>query len=286
MEKEYTLNKDLLKKEFAAMGIHAGMNLMVHSSLSRLGYVEGGADAVLDALMELITEEGTLMLPSFNHDDCYHQGELFDVRKTRTTNGLIPDTFWRREGVLRSNSPTHAFAAWGKNAEKYLLNHENVITMGEGSPLDLLMQDGGYCLLLGVGYHSNTFHHCVEMLEKAPCLGRNSELYPMITRDGSEKMVYNWGWRSHGCPLNDWARYAPEMEKIHTQHTIGKGTATLYKLKDGYPIIAKNMHEGLTVTETDASGSEIGPVTYPPCSQCSIRPRKGKYTIIEAPESN
>jgi len=259
------LNKDSLKQAFAQMGIGPGMHLMVHSSLRRFGHVDGGADAVLDALMELVGEEGTLLFPTFNHDACYNKGEIFDVRSTPTINGIIPDTFWRRPGVLRSNSPTHAFAAWGKNAARYILNHENVITMGEGSPLDLLMQDGGYCLLLGIDYHSNTFHHCVEMLLHAPCLGRNTELYPMITRDGERKMIYNWGWRNSGCPLNDAAAYAPQMAAIHTQLQVGEATCTLYRLREGFEIIARGMKEG------------IG--DNPPCSQCPIRPRIATYTV-------
>ena len=113
------VTKEMLKQGFAELGIRAGMKVMVHSSLKSFGYVEGGADAVIDALMELLTPEGTLMMPSFNHEAPYFEGDIFDISKTPTTNGLIPDTFWRREGVSRSMNPTHAFAAWGKDRERY-----------------------------------------------------------------------------------------------------------------------------------------------------------------------
>lgn len=259
------LDRQSLEKAFSAMGIRPGMHLMVHSSLSRFGYVVGGADAVLDALMALLTPEGTLMLPSFNHNACYDAGELFDICKTPTTNGIIADTFWQREGVLRSINPTHSFAAWGKNAVRYTQAHHKVSTMGQGSPLHLLMQDGGYCLLLGVGYHSNTFHHCVEMCENVPCLGVNTEVYPMSLQDGSQAMVHTWGWRNAGCPLNDAAAYAPEIAAIHTQQQIGEAVCTLYPLKEGYKIIAKGLHKG------------IGDI--PGCQHCPIRPRVSPYTL-------
>ena len=238
---------------------------MVHSSLSKFGHVEGGGDTIIDVLMEIVTNKGTLLFPSFNHDKCYINGELFDVRTTPSTNGIIPNLFLKRDGVIRSNSPTHAFAAWGTNADKYILNHEFVTTMGEGSPLDLLMKDDGYCLLLGVNYHPNTFHHCVEMLEHAPCLGVNTELYPMINRDGKKVNIYNWGWRQSKCPINDDVLYSKQMEKIHKQIQIGNAIVTLYKLKDGYDIIAKNLREGFE--------------QFPPCSKCNIKPRFSYFTV-------
>ena len=145
------VTKELLKQGFAELGIKAGMKIMVHSSLKSFGYVEGGADTVIDALMELLTPEGTLMMPSFNHEAPYFEGDIFDVTKTATTNGRIPDTFWRREGVSRSINPTHAFPAWGKDKERYTQDHQKTSAMGPDSPLGRLMEDGGYCLLLGVG---------------------------------------------------------------------------------------------------------------------------------------
>ena len=62
-----TVTKEDLIRDLRALGVREGMKLQVHSSLSRIGWVEGGADAVLDALMTVVTPEGTLMLPSFNH---------------------------------------------------------------------------------------------------------------------------------------------------------------------------------------------------------------------------
>ena len=249
------------------VGLTPGMNVMVHSSLSKFGYVKGGADTIIDALMEIITEQGTLLFPTFVHDTCHENNEIFDVRSTPSTNGIIPNAFLKRDGVFRSNAPTHAFAAWGKNKEKYILNHENVDTMGEGSPLDLLMKDGGYCLLLGVNYHANTFHHCVEMLEGVHCIGIKTELFPMITRTGEEKQIYSWGWRERKCPINDDALYSSKMSSIDSKVQIGDATVTLYKLPDGYKIIAQTMKQGID--------------GFPSCKDCPIMPRVIKYSVIK-----
>ena len=98
------MNKQQLIEGFTALGLKPGMHVMVHSSLSSFGHVEGGADTVIDALMEILTPSGTLMMPTFNHNACYDAGQLFDVRTTPTINGIIPETFRRREGVLRAHA--------------------------------------------------------------------------------------------------------------------------------------------------------------------------------------
>jgi len=259
------MNKEDLKEGFCRLGLKPGMKVMVHSSLSRFGYVEGGADTVIDALMETLTPKGTLMMPSFNHESPYNIGKIFDVRETPTTNGIIPDTFWRREGVYRSINPTHAFAVWGKEAERYTKDHQITSAMGEGSPLDLLKKDGGYCLLLGVDYKKNTFHHHVETCEGAPCLRTRGEEYPVRLADGQEIMAHTWSWRGDFCPINDDASYTPLMAAIDRKEKIGEAVCTIYPLAGGYKIIAKALREGLN--------------GHPSCKDCPVRPRICRWTV-------
>jgi len=264
---EPIVTKEILKQGFEKLGIKAGMKVMVHSSLKSFGYVDGGADTVIDALMELLTPEGTLVMPSFNHEAPYFKGEIFDVRKTPTTNGRIPDTFWRREGVSRSINPTHAFAAWGKEKDRYTQDHQKTSAMGPDSPLGRRMEDGGYCLLLGVGYGYNTFHHYVESCEGSPCLRLRGEVYPVRLADGTEIGAHTWSWRNGSCPITDRERYGYRMERIHRTAKIGNAEVTLYKLSEGYEIIAQCLREGV---------EEV-----PPCSECSIRPRVCRWTVPE-----
>ena len=261
------VTKDELKKGLRELGVRAGMKVLVHSSLSRFGYVEGGADTVIDALTELLTSEGTLLMPSFNHEAPYDEGKIYDVLRTPTTNGAVADAFWRRPGVLRSVNPTHAFAAWGKDAGRYTEDHQKTSAMGVDSPYYRLMKDSGWCLLLGVGYGSNTFHHVVESCEGAPCLRLRGERYPVRLADGREIMAHTWSWRDGACPIDDGAAYAPFMAAIDRRARIGGADATLYRLEDGYAVIAKFLREGL---------GEL-----PPCSRCPRRPRVCRWTVGE-----
>jgi aminoglycoside N3'-acetyltransferase len=162
-------------------------------------------------------------------------------------------------------NPTHPFAAWGKNAERYTANHHKVDSMGEDSPLGLLWQDGGYCLLLGVDYHANTFHHFVETHVGAPCISKRGEVYPVRFADGHEGTAHTWGWREKGCPITDSARYAVFMENHHRRIKIGNAAVILYALRDGYKVISKCLTDGMD--------------GFPPCSACSTRPQKNKWTV-------
>jgi aminoglycoside 3-N-acetyltransferase len=243
------------------------MGLMVHSSLSSFGHVEGGAAAVIHALMAVLTPAGTLMMPSFNHGAPFEPSGpgYFHPAETPTTNGAIPDRFWRMPGVARSLNPTHAFAAWGRDGQSYTANHHRTLTMGPESPLGQLLRDDGYCLLLGVGYTSNTFHHVVEMSTGAPCLGLRTEAYPVVLPGGRRVTGRTWSWRGGSCPFTDRNRYADEMGSLQRVATIGSCRAILYRLRDCYGIVAKILAHG-----------KAG---FPACRGCAIRPRRVPETV-------
>jgi aminoglycoside 3-N-acetyltransferase len=258
---------DTLVQKLGELGIEAGTGVMVHSSLRSFGHVEGGAATIVDALMEVLTPSGTLLMPTFNHGAPFRAGGpgIYDPLATPTTNGAIPDDFWRRPGVVRSLNPTHPFAAWGKHSARYINEHHRTLTMGPASPLGLLHQDDGYVLLLGVDYTSNTFHHVVEMTSGAPCLGQRTEAYPVIVPDGQQVLGRTWSWRQGECPFTDNNRYADRMQNKHRIVTIGQCRAVLYRMQDCFAV----------VSEILAHGKD----GYPPCSECPIRPRHVSQTL-------
>lgn len=251
------------------LGISAGMGLMVHSSLKSFGGVEGGAGTVIEALMEVLTDKGTLMMPSFNHGEPFLNGGAgyYSPKDTPTINGIIPDTFWRMSGVYRSMNPTHAFAAWGMNAKRYLEYHHHTLTMGPKSPLGLLCEDGGWCLLIGVDYNRNTMHHVVEMSLSAPCLGQRSEAYTVILPDGRKVEGRTWGWRDGDCPFTDMGLYGRIMRERGLERVtfVGNSKLTFFNMKDCFNVIAEILSNGMD--------------GFPPCSLCQIRPRIVPETV-------
>jgi len=253
-----------------ALGLGAGDRVMVHSSLRSFGYVAGGAETVIRALMDVLTERGTLLLPSFNHFAPWQEGGAgyYDPARTPTTDGAIPETFRRMPGVWRSLNPTHPVAAWGRRAESYTQRHHMTLTMGPESPLGRLGRDGGYGLFLGTDYHSNTFKHVVETTVGSPCLGHRTTELPVHLPDGREVKLRTWSFRAEPCPIMEPGEYAErEMDRrgLHTRGRIGQSTATLFRLSDCFDVLSRMLAEGCA--------------GYPPCSECPTRPSGGPYTV-------
>ena len=252
-----------------ALGVTPGMRLITHSSLRSFGEVVGGAPTVVHALMNVVGPSGTLLFPTFNHGETFGPdfAQPFNPRATRTINGAIPEAFWRMPGVLRSLDPTHAFAAWGADAARYVAGHHRTLTMGAHSPLGLLLADGGSALLLGVDYDRNTFHHVIETMTDAPCLGKRTEAYPVRTADGRVIAARTWSWRNGSCPITDAARYGSLMhvQGLDRRGIIGECHATLFALRDCFDLVSTLLRTGLD--------------EHPPCSRCPIRPRVVDITV-------
>jgi len=265
------LTKDDLISGLRELGLFAGIRVMLHSSYKSFGGVAGGPETVIDALLEVVTESGTLMMPSFNHGRPFRdavaagKGEegVYDPAETPTSNGIIPELFRRRPGVWRSLSPTHPFAARGADAERYVSGHHLTLAVGPESPLGLLWADGGYGLLLGARYGASTFKHVAEMALGVPCFGRRTEEYLVRLPDGRVVPLRTWTYRERRCPITDDRKYIEgEMERrgLHRRGKIGESPATLFKYEDSFGVIKEMLARGYD--------------GHPPCSRCPIRPRK------------
>ncbi len=153
-------------KGLKILGLTKGDKVIVHSALSSFGTVKDGADTVIDALLELVTPTGTVLMPTFGNSD-----SVFDSRKSQTNLGLIAQSFWRRKNALRSRHPVASVAVIGNGAEYFVEGHEDAATAhGKGTPYMKLVEQGGKVLLLGVDLDRMTLLHSVETLAQSPYL--------------------------------------------------------------------------------------------------------------------
>ena len=189
IEKEHNVIKktstpntiDSLKDDFTALGVKQGDIILMHSSLSQLGWTVVGPVSVIDALLSTIGKRGTLIMPSFSSGNTNPVGwqyppvpkewcsiirdnmPAFNTDKTPSrAMGKIAETFRKYPKVIRSNHPVSSFSAWGKYAKYITQNHKLAYDLGEGSPLARIYELDGKVLLLGVNHSSNTSIHLAE----------------------------------------------------------------------------------------------------------------------------
>lgn len=180
---KFPISIEILKKDFLKIGVREGITLILHSSLSSIGWVCGGPAAVILALESVLGPEGTLVMPAHSTDlsDPAAWGNppvpeswweiiketmpAYDYNLTPTRGiGKIPEIFRKQEGVLRSAHPQVSFTARGKNAEFITSGHELDFGCGTKSPLKKIYDLDGYVLLLGVKHSSNTSIHLAEAI--------------------------------------------------------------------------------------------------------------------------
>lgn len=187
------LGADALAADLRALGVGAGEVLMVHSALSAIGLVEGGAETVIDALLAALGPDGTLVMPAFRDsvDLPGHVSEApaaviaeaeaatppFDIARTPTNNGRIPETFRRRGGVRRSAHPTMSVTACGPKADALVAEHSISWATGRETPFERLHEWDAQFLLLGVGFNRLTMLHYAETL--SPYRRKKTRLDPV-----------------------------------------------------------------------------------------------------------
>lgn len=192
-----------------AAGVCAGATIIVHSSLSRVGWVAGGAQAVVQALVDVVGEGGTIVMPALSSDlsepsrwvnppvpeswwpVIRNQRPVYDVALTPPTYvGAVVDCFRHLPGVLRSAHPADSFVAWGPLATQIVDSHPLSPAFGDGSPLSRLYDLDARIVLFGVGHGNNTSLHLAE--DRAQWAGKPSIEYgaPVMVGDRREWVTY------------------------------------------------------------------------------------------------
>ena len=180
-------------------GLDPGETVLAHSSLSSFGRVEGGADTVIDALLEAVGPEGTVLVPTHTWDTVNAENPVYDVRETESCVGYITNVFRKRPDAKRSLHPTHSCAAIGPETQRLLSGHEKDVTpCGPHSPYQRLMDTDGQIAFLGTGLSCNTTLHAIEELACVPYPFEGFRDLYSIDYDGNRihvpSMRHSWGF--------------------------------------------------------------------------------------------
>jgi aminoglycoside 3-N-acetyltransferase len=173
-----------LASDLRALGVRQGGVLMVHASISALGWVVGGTGAVVLSLLDALGPEGTLMAYAGWEDDSYdmaawpeawrvaYEADLppFDPRTAEAVhaNGRLPERIRTWPGALRSGQPEAGIVAVGRRAEWIVANHPMDDAYGAGSPLAKLIAADGQVLMLGAPLSTLKLLHHAEATARVP----------------------------------------------------------------------------------------------------------------------
>lgn len=184
-----------LVSDLRDIGIPRGGNILVHSSLKSIGYVEGGAPTVVEALVSAAGPDGTVVVPTLsgNRDLGPENPPVFDPDETPCWTGAIPETFRKDPRARRSLHPTHSVAAIGPSSAALLYAHEVSQTpCGPETPYLRLARPEfeGRILFIGCGLEVSTTFHGIEELVGVPYhLQRRWCEARILTRTGEGKNV-------------------------------------------------------------------------------------------------
>jgi aminoglycoside 3-N-acetyltransferase len=190
------LDERRIREALDTCGTFRAELLLVHSSLSACGAIQGGPAAVVNALRAWITDRATLAMPThtWSYPDATGVAPVFDFQSTPSIVGTITDYYWRQPGVVRSQHPSHSLAGSGALAEQLCYGHEHCETpCGAGTPYQRIAEGDSSVLMFGATMDSYTLLHTAEDAAGVPYLYYPSRV-TLRTRnsDGSVRSLPMW----------------------------------------------------------------------------------------------
>lgn len=248
MERKILIREDIVRA-LRNVGVRPEQTIMVHTSLSSLGFVCGGAQTVIEALLECVGTGGTIMMPTqswknLDPEAGVHWEEpkewwqtirdnwpAYDKEITPTnTMGVVAEMFRKWPGAMRSDHPARSVAALGKHAEFLTGNHDLSNIFGEDSPIGKLYELDGYVLLIGVGYDKNTSLHLADARAEYP--GKH-----LATEHSAVMVEGKREWVSYQTLFVDGEDFeqigaAFELQGKVAKETLGNATVRLMRQRD------------------------------------------------------
>jgi aminoglycoside 3-N-acetyltransferase len=255
------VDKQQIEAGLAEVGLTAGDVVLVHSSLSALGYVEGGADTVVDALLASVGPTGTVVVPTFTWRE-FHEADVavLDLVNTSVKSevGIIPEVFRKRPEAVRSHHICHSVAAIGPHAPDVM--GEGVSSFGAGSTFHQLYELDAWCLFLGATFNSCTELHAVEEYMRVPYRShRDYEGSTVILPDGSVIPSRSIEFLRHGDHMNDFAK----MREVLAGHgvlriaQVGSAEVINVRIRDIFDIAVEYMREDIGFLLTEHSREQL-----------------------------
>lgn len=191
-----------LAEAWREIGLHRGSIALVHTALSKVGWVEGGPTAFVGSLLDAVSPGGTVLFPTLSNTGWSSPDRPPSFRPSDPPApwvGSVPAAALAVDGAVRSLHPTHSVTALGAAAEAIVRGHERCDSpCGWESPYGELVRRRGLILLVGCDHESNTSLHLAEEFTGAPYhLLPGVACCPVEASDGRTILVrtrlHRWG---------------------------------------------------------------------------------------------
>jgi aminoglycoside 3-N-acetyltransferase len=218
--------------QLAALGAPRDRAVLAHASLRLIGKIEGGAEALLDAMIEYFTAEGGLFCVPTHTWHLLGESVVLDMASDESCLGALSTVALRDGRGVRSENPCHSVVVFGDRARaEALVECDKYINtpIAPDSVYGELYKQAGFVLLVGVGQEKNTYLHTVDELLGIPdrmadapmmttvrradgeIVQRPLRLFKCSTTDDiSERFPkYDTAFRYHGAVKDGFVGYAP-----------------------------------------------------------------------------
>lgn len=236
-----------LVEDLKALGLQAGDAVMFHVSLAKIGWIIGAERTLIEALMTVVTPEGTLVMPSQTGnlsdpaqwenppvpaawvDKIKANMPAYDPAKTPAYGiGRVAEYFRTYPGVQRSAHPRSAFAAWGKGADTILTPHAPGHAFDEESPLHRMHEADFKLLMIGTHYDTLTALHYAESL--AAIQKTERELY-YVAGDPVSETRFVWDY-DYSTEMFQACGRSFERTACISQGPVGNAQSRLFPMRD------------------------------------------------------
>lgn len=261
------VTKEMIEEGLKKIGVKEGDNIILHSSLSKMGYVKEGPKTLVDAILSVIGEKGTLMCPSFAHQTFskYYldSDPVFDLLHSPSKAGAVTEYIRKLPGSKRSFHPTDAVSAIGPLAEYYTNSHFGQLTpYNEKSPYFKLAATDGKILNIGVPLNTSctNLHTLEDAVDfKYPVYHQKIYEVKMINEIG-EKVTMKT--KVHD-PVFSQKRRPDELlplferEGIVKHGMIGEASANIIQAKGLLEVMIKHYHQSNITMYTPLGETEL-----------------------------
>ncbi len=254
------MKQEQIAEALQTLGVGAGHIVFVHSSLSSIGYVEGGADAVVDAFLDVLGSTGTLVVPAFTFSHGGKLNPVFDPIRDASEMGHITEVARTRPGARRSRHLLHSVAALGPHAEDITAVHGPSAWAADG-PFWKLYELDAHILMLGVPYLRCTFFHVVEQLVQVR-YRRWREVEARVREpDGRKRSLPMFGYSPKpGFVGNDFNKLGVILEErgLVQVGAVGNAVARRFRARDALEVgLAEYRKDPLLFVITDDSLTQL-----------------------------